>query len=47
MEVLYYRDGRSDPHYKQVVCTSAGANVEGPFNVSQNWGLATMISGYA
>lgn len=46
MEVLYYRDGRSDPQYKQAVSTSAGAEVVGPFQVSQNWELASLIKGY-
>lgn len=46
MEVLYYRDGRSDPQYKQAVSTSKGAEVVGPFQVSQNWELATLIKGY-
>lgn len=46
MEVLYYRDGRSDPQYKQAISTAAGSTVEGPFNVSQNWQLATLIKGY-
>lgn len=46
MEVLYYRDGRSDPQYKQVVATAAGSEVQGPFNVAQNWELATLIKGY-
>lgn len=46
MEVLYYRDGRSDPQYKQAVSTSTGAEVVGPFQVSQNWELASLIKGY-
>jgi len=46
MEVLYYRDGRSYPQYKQAICTTDGTKIEGPLNVDQNWGLATSIKGY-
>lgn len=46
MEVLYYRDCRSMPKYSVAVCTKDGSVVQGPFNVNENWQLATMVKGY-
>uniref|UniRef100_A0A1L8EE07 Proteasome subunit beta n=1 Tax=Haematobia irritans TaxID=7368 RepID=A0A1L8EE07_HAEIR len=46
MEVLYYRDCRSMPKYTVAVCTKDGSIVQGPFNVNENWQLASMVSGY-
>ncbi|XP_058463649.1 proteasome subunit beta type-4 [Malaya genurostris] len=46
MEVLWYRDCRSDPKYSQVLCTSDGVQLDQHCFVKQNWNLATMIKGY-
>lgn len=46
MEVLWYRDCRSDPKYSQAICTAEGVQVDGHCFVKQNWNLATMIKGY-
>lgn len=46
MEVLYYRDCRGFPKYMQATCTKDGSEVTGPFNVAENWQVATMIDGY-
>lgn len=46
MEVLFYRDGRSYPHYKVAICTKDGVKVEGPLQIAQNWNLAHSIKGY-
>lgn len=46
MEVLWYRDCRSDPKYSQAICTTDGVQVDAHCFVKQNWNLATMIKGY-
>ncbi|XP_053687775.1 proteasome subunit beta type-4 [Sabethes cyaneus] len=46
MEVLWYRDCRSDPKYSQVFCTAEGVQEEPNCFVKQNWDLATLIKGY-
>ncbi|XP_004519726.1 proteasome subunit beta type-4 [Ceratitis capitata] len=46
MEVLYYRDCRAISKYSVAVSTAQGTIVQGPFEVNQNWALATMIKGY-
>ena len=46
MEILYYRDCRAVAKYTVAVCTKEGSVVQGPFQVNQNWQLATMVKGY-
>ncbi|XP_035901573.1 proteasome subunit beta type-4 isoform X1 [Anopheles stephensi] len=46
MEVLWYRDCRSDPKYSQAVCTASGVQVDADCFVAQNWDLAHTIKGY-
>ncbi|XP_058829051.1 proteasome subunit beta type-4 [Topomyia yanbarensis] len=43
MEVLWYRDCRSDPKYSQVICTSEGVHLDSHCFVNQNWNLAKMV----
>ncbi|XP_036229308.1 proteasome subunit beta type-4 [Bactrocera oleae] len=46
MEVLYYRDCRAISKYSVAVSTAQGTIVQGPFEVNQNWQLATLVKGY-
>lgn len=46
MEVLYYRDARSFPRYKQVIIKADGVAEEGPIEFRGDWQIATQISGY-
>ncbi|XP_035792572.1 proteasome subunit beta type-4-like [Anopheles albimanus] len=46
MEVLWYRDCRSDPKYSQAICTTAGVQLDADCFVAQNWDLAHTIKGY-
>ncbi|XP_017478505.1 PREDICTED: proteasome subunit beta type-4 isoform X2 [Rhagoletis zephyria] len=46
MEVLYYRDCRAISKFSVAVATAQGTIVQGPFDVNQNWEVATMVKGY-
>ena len=46
MEVLWYRDCRSDPKYAQVICTADGVKEDLNMYAKQNWDVAHMIKGY-
>jgi len=46
MEVLYYRDCRTIPKYSVAVVTKTGCVVEGPFDVNENWQVASFVKGY-
>lgn len=46
MEVLFYRDCRSYPRYKQVICTADGVHIDGPINVKQEWAFADGVTEY-
>ncbi|XP_058065315.1 proteasome subunit beta type-4 [Anopheles bellator] len=43
MEVLWYRDCRSDPKYSQAICTTGGVHLDADCFVAQNWNLAHTI----
>ncbi|KAH8271419.1 hypothetical protein KR018_009562 [Drosophila ironensis] len=46
MELLYYRDTRNNAQYTVGICSTKKCDIEGPFEVAQNWTYANNIKGY-